>query len=243
MFCGPNGSGKTTIALKLERQFLGNGNFSIRPFVNADEFLAKLRSGEKIDFSAFGVTIGRETFLNAIRSNGRLASGHPFLDAVAVVDSRVAAPPACCDAYVAGAIADVLREQLLVEGASFSFETVMSHPGKVDFFARARQNGYRTYLYFVATESPVLNVQRIMVRSETGGHGVPIDKVSTRYERSLSLVGDAIRHAFRAYFFDNSGNGPVWVAQVTPRGALELKVDPTTLPVWFKKWVSSQFPG
>ena len=91
-----------------------------------------------------------------------------------------------CDAYVAAAIADFLREELMACGQSLSFETVMSHESKIEFFARARAEGYRTYLYFIATDSPALNVGRVKTRAATGGHDVPEGKTRQRVQLGLS---------------------------------------------------------
>jgi predicted ABC-type ATPase len=87
------------------------------------------------------------------------------------------APAGVCDAYAAAAVVDFLRDELLAAGQSFSFETVMSHRSKVDAFARARAAGYRTYLYFITTESSHLNVYRVRGRAALGGHDVPESKV------------------------------------------------------------------
>jgi hypothetical protein len=45
------------------------------------------------------------------------------------------------------------------------------------------------------------------------------------------------RAADRAFLFDNSGEAPIWLAELTPERKLELKVDPAALPSWFRKWV------
>ncbi len=64
---------------------------------------------------------------------------------------------------------------------------------------------YRIYLYFVATESPMINISRIKeVRVKSGGHDVPEAKIESRYYRSLDLLYDAAELTYQAYFFDNS---------------------------------------
>ena len=83
------------------------------------------------------------------------------------------------DAYHASAIVEFLREKLLVEQASFTVETVMSHPSKVALLEKAQRAGYRTYLYYIATDDPAINVSRVANRVKLGGHPVPSD-VSTR---------------------------------------------------------------
>jgi predicted ABC-type ATPase len=98
--------------------------------------------------------------------------------------------------------------------ASFSFETVMSSPDEVALLEKARSLGYRSYLYFIATEDPQINIARVKSRVHLGGHDVPVDKIVSRYARSLDLLLPAIRQSNRAYLFDNSRHGGehLWVA-------------------------------
>jgi predicted ABC-type ATPase len=64
--------------------------------------------------------------------------------------------------------------------------------------------GYRTDLYYVATDEPAINVSRVENRVKLNGHDVPPDLVTKRYYRSLDLLMSAIRFTHRAYIFDNS---------------------------------------
>jgi predicted ABC-type ATPase len=109
------------------------------------------------------------------------------------------------NSYFASVAGDFLRQKLLDQKLSFTFETVMSHPSKVDLLASAQQAGYRTYLYFVATDDPDINISRVRSRVKLGGHAVPEDRIVKRYHRSLDLLMQAIQHTNRAYVFDNSG--------------------------------------
>ena len=112
----------------------------------------------------------------------------------------------------------------------------MSHPSKVDLLAQAQAAGYRTYLYFVATDDPAINISRVHNRVKLGGHPVPEDRIEKRYYRSLDLLMDAIRHTNRAYIFDNSGDNVdkkhTWLAEITDGKRLEMKTD--RVPAWFK---------
>lgn len=109
----------------------------------------------------------------------------------------------------------------------------MSSPEKVAFLCSAKQAGYRTYLYFVATEDPDINISRVEHRVRTGGHSVPKDKITSRYHRSLELLNAAVACSDRAYVFDNScDDGRVWVAEVTDGNELTMKTD--QMPYWFK---------
>ncbi len=117
-------------------------------------------------------------------------------------------------------IADGRRARCLDEGAPFSFETVMSHPSKIDLMNEARQRGFRVTLFFVAVDDPLLNVERVSVRVSQGGHSVPPDRIVSRYRRTLALLPRAILAADSVVLFDNTaqGSGPQAVASVT-RGA------------------------
>lgn len=101
-------------------------------------------------------------------------------------------------------IADFRRDACLSRTESFSFETVMSHPSKVDFMLRAHDAGYDIALFFVATSDPEINVTRVENRVSHGGHDVPHDRIRSRYYRSLSLLCHAVLVARRTVIFDNS---------------------------------------
>jgi predicted ABC-type ATPase len=112
----------------------------------------------------------------------------------------------------------------------------MSHPSKVESIRRANNCGYRTYLYFVATEDPEINVARIRERVSRGGHDVPEAKTRSRYVRSLENLYDAIKMANRAYIFDNSYSpGEHFLIAQVESGLLTV-VAPT-VPAWFKHYV------
>ena len=90
-----------------------------------------------------------------------------------------------------------------------------------------QQAGYRTYLYYVATDAPEINVSRVANRVALKGHDVPSEKIITRYYKSLELLIEAVRHTNRAYIFDNSSNNAdgthTWLAEITDGQILELK--------------------
>lgn len=77
------------------------------------------------------------------------------------------------DSYLAADIAEFLRQEVLKNNLSFTYETVMSHKSKIDFFRKAIDNGYRVYLYFIATEDPEINLNLVNVRIAQNGHPVP----------------------------------------------------------------------
>jgi predicted ABC-type ATPase len=99
------------------------------------------------------------------------------------------------------------REELLLAGAGIAFETVFSSPEKVTFLRRAKRQGYFTRVLFIGTGDPRINAARVADRVMRGGHGVPIDKIISRYGRSMANLAAAIELADRVYIFDNSVDG------------------------------------
>lgn len=87
------------------------------------------------------------------------------------------------DEILAQIIADFLRKKLLSSRKKFSFETVFSHRGKLEIMKQAKAEGYKVYLYFVSTENPEINKERVQLRVRNNGHDVPPDKIVSRYYR------------------------------------------------------------
>lgn len=106
-------------------------------------------------------------------------------------------------------IAEKRRDDCIAAKRSFSFETVMSHPSKIEILVRAKEAGYAVLLYFVGTDDPQTNIDRVALRVAQGGHSVPEDKVRDRWLRTMTLLQQAIRSSDRSYIFDNSVAGTV----------------------------------
>ena len=97
-----------------------------------------------------------------------------------------------------------MREDCIRDGKSLIFETVLSADDKVDFVKRAKEKGYFIRLFFVGTDSPVINASRIAQRVMEGGHDVPITKIISRYSKSISNCCVVSEIADRVYIYDNS---------------------------------------
>ena len=99
------------------------------------------------------------------------------------------------------------RERCLSDRQSMIFETVFSADDKIDFVRRAKQAGFFIRLFFVCTESPMINAARIAGRVMKGGHDVPIAKIISRYQKSIINCKIATSMADRVYLYDNSLDG------------------------------------
>jgi len=133
--------------------------------------------------------------------------------------------------YEAAKITEKIRTQLLEEGRTFCFETVFSHPSKIDFIAQAKAMGYEVILVFIHLDTSSLNQARVAQRVSEGGHNVPENKVSTRIPRVLQNIKKALPLCDACYFLDNSrlDNPFQQIAQIQ-KGRLLYKTE--KMPSW-----------
>jgi predicted ABC-type ATPase len=154
VIAGPNGSGKTTVTVRLRRDRWSEGV----EYLNPDD-------------------VARDRF-------GDWNSPEAVLDAARWTSAR--------------------REELLALRQGIAFETVFSAPDKLDFVARARAAGYFIRVFFISTSDPRINAARVAGRVMQGGHSVPIEKIVSRYGKSMAHLSGAIALADRVYIYDNS---------------------------------------
>jgi predicted ABC-type ATPase len=218
MFAGPNGSGKSTIKTVVKPEMLGI-------YINPDEIEKLARESNFIEFTEFDIKTDSEEVLDFFRNSSLLKKMNLLDEAESLRfnDDKLIFGQLEVNSYFASVASDFIRKKLLEARKSFTFETVMSSADKIEFLRRAHENGYRTYLYYVATEDPGINISRINYRVRTGGHSVPTDKVISRYKRSLDLLEEATRHTNRAFIFDNSTHEQIWLAEITDGSKLDLK--------------------
>lgn len=85
-----------------------------------------------------------------------------------------------------------------------AFESVLSAPDKVEFIERAKAKGFFVRVFFVGTDHPSINAARIARRVMEGGHDVPIQKIISRYAKSISNCAVVATFVDRVYVYDNS---------------------------------------
>lgn len=97
------------------------------------------------------------------------------------------------------------RLELIDARSTFVAETVFSHESKLELIGHAKERDFRVILYHIGISSEKLARARVATRVEIGGHDVPPERVSARYERCQILIPMAAAVADRAFVFDNSG--------------------------------------
>lgn len=234
IFAGPNGSGKSTFNSKVPAHLLIN-------YINPDAIELGVKDGGFFDLKAFGVQTHKHSAIQFLLNHGLLAKRPESLaklKGLSIEGERLVFPLFQIDSYIASALADFIRTTLIELRASFTFETVMSDSSKIKLLHQARLVGYRIYVYYVATADFEINVARVAYRVANGGHDVPVEKIQSRYKRSLDLLSEAILVSNRAYIFDNSENGDssfTQIAEITEGEVIDIVSD--TQPGWFQQYV------
>ena len=231
MLAGPNGSGKSTLA----RQLVDDYAVNLYKFLNADMLFAEIAQSYK---TACPFSIDNTELLEFINSSTYPENcKQPFRKLLIAIDDDdyLNFAPEAINSYTVAMVADFFKDQYLKRHLSFSFETVFSHPAKIDILKKAKAEGFRTYMYFVATENPGVNVKRIQQRVQDGGHDVPEDKTIARYYRCLEQIRYALPYLNRAYFFDNSAEQSIFFAEYEFGKGFQLYSE--LLPEWFKHYV------
>lgn len=228
MIAGPNGSGKTTLTQHLR----SNYNLDWGYYINADEIEKILRTYQSFSFHKSPLKISGEEFTTFYKGHALYSRSEVTFDiSENVLRLRHPLPE---HSYFATLFTDFIREALLRQCNTFSFETVMSDHRKIDLLERSRKAGYRNYLYYVCTKDPATNKDRVKDRVRKNGHDVPEEKILERYKRSLDNLLPALRFCHRAYFFDNSGAAFELIAELNNE-QLELTSD--DIPNWLEEAV------
>jgi predicted ABC-type ATPase len=236
IFAGPNGSGKSTLYDYLVKIRVFNSYFHINPDAIALDLPVSFSLGNwPISFTEKEV----KQFLDA--SSFQSLVSFQLSDLVSVQETAIVLNDSAFSntSYLAAALAEFLRHKMLGSGSSFSFESVFSHPSKLDEIEAAKKAGYKTYLYFVATSDPLINLQRVQNRVESGGHDVPAEKIRDRYIRTLQNCYAAFLTADRVFFFDNSahdGSNAFDMFAEKADGRLHV-LNSLRAPEWFNEYV------
>jgi predicted ABC-type ATPase len=234
LFAGPNGSGKSTLITEISKSyFMGS-------FINADILEYELSKKKYIELAViFGndcpANLSWNTFFEAYKeqdSRSKLLNKESLdiLEGVLIWKGEM-------NSYIASIIASFFRYELVKQKRTFSFETVMSHPSKVAFLSEAKEKGYKTYLYFICTEDPLINIQRVKNRKEMGGHDVPDHLIESRYFRSLEQLYPAFISSDRAFVIDSSSTSRSLILEKKQNNVI---VHTKNIPGWVDEYLISK---
>jgi predicted ABC-type ATPase len=129
----------------------------------------------------------------------------PFINADNIAKERFASIGAK-ESEEAQVIAATNIERFLSVGQSFCFETVFSHPSKLDLIRSAKLLDYRVILIVVSPGISALNILRVKQRVAEGGHHVPVDKILSRIPKTMANLKDALLLVDAYQIVDSSEN-------------------------------------
>ena len=204
-------------------------------YINPDDIERNAKDTGAIYFNDYSVDVSKSVIEDYFYRSPltEKASLIPQLKTIIFEDNCISFPGTEPNSYIASIASSLIRDQLIASRTSFTFETVMSSEDKIQVLQKARNAGFKNYLYYIATDDPAINIQRVRNRVTIGGHPVPEDKIRQRYYRSLDLLLSAIKLTDRAFIFDNSGNEAIWLAEINLVGEINARVK--ELPDWFYK--------
>ena len=164
MFAGPNGSGKSTFKSIIPSEMLG-------VFINPDEIEKEIRNDDFLDLVGYRVETTEKEILDFFLHSPLLKIADLLDDAhdLRFNEGKLSFSKVEVNAYFASVAADFTRHKLIECSKSFTFETVMSSPDKIELLHKAQSRGYRTYLYYVATEDPAINISHVRYRVRMEG--------------------------------------------------------------------------
>jgi len=237
IFAGPNGSGKTTLYNSIKPIY-----FSTRLFVNADNLEFDFKRNNFINLSDYEITSTQSEFIAFCSASGLFhKAGFDNKSWNLVLRENVIVKEeqedAAYNSYHFAIIADFIRNNLINNKKSFSFETVFSHPSKLDLIELAHKNNYKVYLYFIGTETPVMNLERVKDRVKKGGHFVDGNKVEKRYFLTMNLLTDMLKKVDETYLWDNSQSKHNYIGSITD-GILDLEF--LNIPNWIDTYILSK---
>lgn len=229
MFAGPNGSGKSFLINEI------NKKFNLGYLINADFVEKKLNQHRFLDCSEFIPCHLDKTswdkYLSSPEIKNRIGPrsfpSFRVQENIFITEKKISS-------YDAAIICDVFRKILLDYDETFSFETVMSHSSKTDFLLKAKEKDFKTYLYYICTPDPQINISRVRDRSLKGGHDVPQKKIVERYYRSLELLASAFKNADRAFIIDSTlGENDV----IVEKEGNTFQIKSENIPGWINKYL------
>ena len=90
-------------------------------------------------------------------------------------------------------------------------------------------------MYYISTESPLINIERVKQRVKLGGHPVAEKKIKSRYFNSLENLKSAALLTYRTFVFDNSGAKPNLILEVFKGEEVTFYHD--EIPHWVDKYL------
>lgn len=109
-----------------------------------------------------------------------------------------------CNDIDAAKKAEMLRELMLEKFEDFTFETVLSTDRNLKLLQKAKEKGFFIRCIYVLTSDYKINIARVIMREHKGGHGVPEEKIKSRFQRAFKLIPELVEVCDIIHIYDNT---------------------------------------
>ena len=137
------------------------------------------------------------------------------------------------DVHRAGMIAVRMLKDYFDKGITFNQETTLCGRSVIGNINKAHTLGYRVILYYVGLDSVDIAKERVRLRVQNGGHGIPEADIEKRYVESLLNLKKIISVCEQVVLFDNTYS--FYKVAVFENGRCVDKAD--HMPVWCNGWL------
>lgn len=117
-------------------------------------------------------------------------------------------------------------------GASFAVETTLRTTVAIDQARLAREHGFSTHLRFIATDSVLENVSRVLQRAQGGGHGASESDIRAIHASSIANLREALAVFDRVRIYDSTARWTTPRLVATGHGGLVVRYGPS--PAWLE---------
>ena len=108
-----------------------------------------------------------------------------------------------CSPIEAGKVALRQIDECLSQRKTFTQETTLSGQKTLTTIKTAKKYGYKIRMYYVGLNSLEESLERIKNRVRKGGHGIPVEDVTRRYENRFADLKKVLPYCDEVYFYDN----------------------------------------
>lgn len=137
------------------------------------------------------------------------------------------------DVITAGKIAVGMIENFFSEEISFNQETTLCGKSILKNISRAKSKGYFVELHYVGVDTVEIAKERVRMRVERGGHGIPEKDIERRYVETFANLKFVISKCDIVSFYDNT---EVFRRFAIYKAGVPVRMS-QKIPYWYKKYV------
>lgn len=108
-----------------------------------------------------------------------------------------------CSDLEAAVKAEELREEMIEKSEDFTWNSAF-YWLNIKLLKKAKEKGYFLRCIYVLTSDYKINIARVSMRESMGGHGVPEEKIKSRYYKALDLISELVEICDIVHIYDNT---------------------------------------